>query len=126
LSAGTGAGTSRTSSTSGGPKRVITAALIDERGYEERTAKFHAPRAWQRRRAGASFTTSYQASLGSQTGVAMAATRNDILQGTLALLVLKTLAARGPLHGYALTTQIQRVSNDLLRVEEGSGNAPPD
>jgi transcriptional regulator len=46
--------------------------------------------------------------------------RNDILQGTLALLVLKTLASRGPLHGYALTTHIQRVSNDLLRVEEGS------
>ena len=50
----------------------------------------------------------------------MPATRNDILQGTLALLILKTLASRGPLHGYALTTHIQRVSNDLLRVEEGS------
>lgn len=47
-------------------------------------------------------------------------TRNDILQGTLALLVLKTLASRGRLHGYALTTHIQRVSNELLRVEEGS------
>lgn len=50
----------------------------------------------------------------------MPPTRNDILQGTLALLILKTLASRGPLHGYALTTHIQRVSNDLLRVEEGS------
>ena len=50
----------------------------------------------------------------------MPGTRNDILQGTLALLILKTLASRGPLHGYALTTHIQRVSNDLLRVEEGS------
>jgi transcriptional regulator len=50
----------------------------------------------------------------------MAVTKNDILQGTLALLILKTLASRGPLHGYALTTHIQRVSNDLLRVEEGS------
>ncbi len=47
-------------------------------------------------------------------------TGNDILQGTLALLVLKTLASRGHLHGYALTTDIQRVSNELLRVEEGS------
>lgn len=46
--------------------------------------------------------------------------RNDILQGTLALLVLRTLAARGPLHGYAITTHIQRGSADLLRVEEGS------
>ena len=46
--------------------------------------------------------------------------RNDILQGTLGLLVLQTLSARGPLHGYALTQQIQKGSADLLRVEEGS------
>ena len=46
--------------------------------------------------------------------------RNDILQGTLALLVLKTLDARGPMHGYAITSHIQRVSAALLRVEEGS------
>jgi transcriptional regulator len=46
--------------------------------------------------------------------------KNDILQGTLALLVLKSLAARGPMHGYAITSHIQRVSADLLRVEEGS------
>lgn len=46
--------------------------------------------------------------------------RNDILQGTLVLLVLKTLDARGPMHGYAITSHIQRVSSDLLRVEEGS------
>ena len=46
--------------------------------------------------------------------------KNDILQGTLALLVLKTLAARGRLHGYAITQHIQRASADLLRVEEGS------
>jgi PadR family transcriptional regulator PadR len=46
--------------------------------------------------------------------------KNDVLQGTLALLVLKTLAAHRRLHGYALTTTIQRLSNDLLRVEEGS------
>src|ERR671918_2283463 len=46
--------------------------------------------------------------------------KNDILQGTLALLVLKTLASSGPLHGYAITTHIQQVSADLLRVEEGS------
>ena len=46
--------------------------------------------------------------------------RNDILQGTLALLVLQSLARRGPLHGYALTQAIQRASDELLRVEEGS------
>lgn len=46
--------------------------------------------------------------------------KNDILQGTLALIVLKTLATRGSLHGYAITAHIQQVSADLLRVEEGS------
>jgi PadR family transcriptional regulator PadR len=45
--------------------------------------------------------------------------RTDVLQGTLTLLVLKTLA-RGKLHGYAITATIQRLSRDLLRVEEGS------
>lgn len=50
----------------------------------------------------------------------VASQRNDILQGTLVLLVLKTLAAHRQMHGYAITTQIQRVSADLLRVEEGS------
>ena len=50
----------------------------------------------------------------------MARSRNDILQGTLVLLVLKSLAARGKLHGYAITSHIQAVSADLLRVEEGS------
>ena len=46
--------------------------------------------------------------------------KTDILQGTLTLLLLKTLDARGPLHGYALTSHIHRISKDLLRVEEGS------
>lgn len=50
----------------------------------------------------------------------MAHPRNDILQGTLVLLVLKTLAAHKRLHGYAITMHIQHVSADLLRVEEGS------
>ena len=50
----------------------------------------------------------------------MPKTKNDILQGTLALLVLKCIEAQGSMHGYALTAYIQRVSADLLRVEEGS------
>jgi PadR family transcriptional regulator PadR len=50
----------------------------------------------------------------------VARSKNDILQGTLALLVLKTLADGGRMHGYAITAHIQRVSADLLRVEEGS------
>lgn len=46
--------------------------------------------------------------------------KNDILQGTLTLLVLRTLDAKGSMHGYALTNHIHRVSEELLRVEEGS------
>lgn len=45
---------------------------------------------------------------------------SDHLQGTLDLLVLKTLASRGPLHGYGITLHIQQVSQEALRVEEGS------
>ena len=46
--------------------------------------------------------------------------KNDILQGTLVLLILKSLASNKRLHGYAITTHIQQVSAQLLRVEEGS------
>lgn len=45
--------------------------------------------------------------------------KND-LQGTLDLLVLKTLAQNGALHGYGIVQHIQRASEDMLRVEEGS------
>jgi len=45
--------------------------------------------------------------------------KNDILQGTLALLVLKTLQY-GPMHGWGITLHIQQVSDEVLRVEEGS------
>jgi transcriptional regulator len=46
--------------------------------------------------------------------------KNDILQGTLALLILKALESKGPMHGYGLTSHIQEQSEDLLRIEEGS------
>ena len=45
--------------------------------------------------------------------------KND-LQGTLDLLVLKTLAQVGSLHGYGIVLHIQRASDELLSVEEGS------
>jgi PadR family transcriptional regulator, regulatory protein PadR len=45
--------------------------------------------------------------------------KQDALQGSLPLLILKILDRRGPLHGYGITTRIETVS-DLLRVEEGS------
>ncbi|MFN8652229.1 MAG: PadR family transcriptional regulator [Gemmatimonadales bacterium] len=46
--------------------------------------------------------------------------KNDILQGTLALLVLRTLHVLDRAHGYAISDHIQRLSRDQLRVEEGS------
>jgi transcriptional regulator len=45
---------------------------------------------------------------------------NDRLQGTLDLVVLKTLASRGAMHGYAIAAEILRISNTALKVEEGS------
>ena len=49
----------------------------------------------------------------------MGTQKNDTLQGTLALLVLKTLLER-PMHGWGITLHIQQVSAQVLRVEEGS------
>ncbi len=46
--------------------------------------------------------------------------KNDVLQGTLALLILKTLGPGAAMHGYAISAHIQSVSGELLRVEEGS------
>ena len=45
--------------------------------------------------------------------------KNDALQGTLALLVLKSLD-QGPMHGWGVTLHIESISNQVLRVEEGS------
>jgi transcriptional regulator len=45
--------------------------------------------------------------------------KND-LQGTLELLILKTLSQVGELHGYGIAVHIQRASDELLNVEEGS------
>jgi transcriptional regulator len=46
--------------------------------------------------------------------------RADNLQGTLDLLVLKALASRGDMHGYAIANHIQQVTDEILRIEEGS------
>ena len=45
---------------------------------------------------------------------------NDRLQGTLDLLVLKSLATRGAMHGYGITVHIQSIAGEALKVEEGS------
>jgi len=45
--------------------------------------------------------------------------RGDLVQGTLDMLILKTLT-RAPMHGYAIAEFIQQTSDDILRVEEGA------
>jgi PadR family transcriptional regulator, regulatory protein PadR len=46
--------------------------------------------------------------------------KDDLLPGTLEMLILRTLARGGPAHGYAIARHIQQTSRDVLRVEEGS------
>ena len=46
--------------------------------------------------------------------------KSDVLQGTLDLMVLKTLQAMGPLHGFGLARRIEQVSEDVLRLNEGT------
>jgi transcriptional regulator len=47
-------------------------------------------------------------------------TRSDILQGTLDLMVLKTLDGLGPLHGYGIARRIEQVSDGVLEVNQGT------
>jgi len=46
--------------------------------------------------------------------------KSEILQGTLDLMVLKTLAAMGPLHGYGIARRIEQISEEILRVNQGT------
>jgi transcriptional regulator len=46
--------------------------------------------------------------------------KSEILQGTLDLMVLKTLEAMGPLHGYGIARRIEQVSEDALQVNQGT------
>ena len=48
------------------------------------------------------------------------ASKADVLQGTLDLMVLKTLDAMGPLHGYGIARRIEQISEELLHLNEGT------
>jgi PadR family transcriptional regulator len=50
----------------------------------------------------------------------MPAPSGEVLQGTLDLIVLKTLDAMGPQHGYGIAVRIQQVSEDLLKLNQGT------
>ena len=46
--------------------------------------------------------------------------KSDVLQGTLDLMILKTLHALGPLHGFGIARRIEQVSRDILQLNEGT------
>lgn len=46
--------------------------------------------------------------------------KSDVLQGTLDLMILKTLEALGPLHGFGIARRLEQVSEDVLRLNEGT------
>jgi PadR family transcriptional regulator PadR len=46
--------------------------------------------------------------------------RTEVLQGTLDLMILKTLDSMGALHGYGIARRIEQLSNDLLRMNQGT------
>ncbi len=46
--------------------------------------------------------------------------KSDVLQGTLILLVLRTLQALGPLHGYGIARRLEQVSKDMLQLNQGT------
>ena len=50
----------------------------------------------------------------------MPTSKSEVLQGTLDLLVLKTLDSMGPLHGFGIALRIQQVSEDLLQLNQGT------
>ncbi len=50
----------------------------------------------------------------------MSGKKSDVLQGTLDLMVLKTLHAMGPLHGFGVARRIEQLSEDVLRLNEGT------
>jgi len=50
----------------------------------------------------------------------MPSPKSEVLQGTLDLLVLKTLATMGPMHGFGIALRIQQLSKDLLQLNQGT------
>ena len=53
-------------------------------------------------------------------GIASEVKRSEVLQGTLDLMILKTLHALGPLHGFGIARRIEQVSEDVLQLNEGT------
>src|SRR5208282_591747 len=65
-------------------------------------------------------TETMLSSCGHHTGGLMSDSKLDLLQGTLDLMVLQTLAALGPLHGYGIARRIEQVSGDAILLNQGT------
>jgi PadR family transcriptional regulator PadR len=63
---------------------------------------------------------SQEYSFGVTKGQTNAAAKTDVLQGTLDLMVLQTLESMGPLHGYGIARRLEQISDDLLKLNEGT------
>src|SRR5438094_3113754 len=56
----------------------------------------------------------------NRSGCRVRDSKSDILQGTLDLMVLQTLEAMGPLHGYGIARRIEQISEDVLQLNQGT------
>jgi PadR family transcriptional regulator, regulatory protein PadR len=54
------------------------------------------------------------------TGETVSSEKSEVLQGTLDLMILKTLHALGPLHGFGIARRIEQLSEDVLKLNEGT------
>src|ERR1700747_165494 len=76
---------------------------------------------FQRRRASLIWTIQKKISqLPAGTKLAMDSKKSEVLQGTLDLMILKTLHALGPLHGFGIARRIEQLSRDVLHLNEGT------
>src|SRR5580658_2831747 len=57
-------------------------------------------------------------------GAILSADKSEVLQGTLDMMILKTLHALGPLHGFGIARRIEQVSEDVLTLNEGTVYTP--
>ena len=63
---------------------------------------------------------SFAQSKGAYRALTMSTNKSEVLQGTLDLMILKTLHALGPLHGFGIARRIEQISRDVLQLNEGT------
>jgi PadR family transcriptional regulator, regulatory protein PadR len=59
-------------------------------------------------------------SFAQRKGAIVEQSKSEVLQGTLDLMILKALDALGPLHGYGIARRLEQISNEMLRLNEGT------